>query len=119
MKLFDFFPMDNWIEMIAGTALKLLPGYLEKARDMFPEIVGGQGEFRTLLWEYYIKHTEVGHHLNVQKKVAREFVERYKDEVLENNSKIFRKLTTVISDAEIRGYNNLNNNCQTIVSEIV
>ena len=56
--------------------------------------------------------TAVGLH----EKIGREFVQRYESEL---NEKLLRKFTELIADAEIRGYANFSNNCQTVVSEIV
>jgi len=119
VKFFDFFPMDTWIQAVANRALRLLKLYFLHIIDLVPEFL----ETETLknYLEGMVHEQEEQHHKNsVTSTIATEFYERYRSELDETrNDKLFKKVARLISDAEVRGYSNLSNNCQTIVSEII
>jgi len=116
LKFFDFFPMDSWIPEIANEAGALIKLYLQKGT----EILETDNLFKEELWRFVELKCMGQEYEACHMKIAKEFYERYRNELNEkNNDKMFRKVTQLISDAEMRGYRDLSNNCQTIVSELV
>lgn len=121
VKFFDFFPMDSWVRELAGQAMRLLHGYFPKTLDIMPGSSDAQHSLRDLLHHLVEEQQEEqGGRISVCHRIAKEFYDRYRTELDQNkHGKVFKKITKVISDAEVRGYQNLSNNCQTIVSEII
>jgi len=129
LKFCDFFPMDRWITIVAEKVAQLIPSYLELASCMLPEVIEDEGSFTQLMWDFTQKQCNLFPENQIHRKIAKEFYERYSPELdkknrdstkeEKNREHVFKRLTQIISDAEIRGYDNLSNNCQTIVSELV
>jgi len=121
VKFFDYFPMDWWISAIAERALKLLRLYFMNLVSLSPNSFDeSQTTLKSFLWFLVDEQEEQHGKESISKKIARDFYERYKTELDDNyNDRLFKKITRLISDAEVRGYKNLSNNCQTIVSEII
>jgi len=119
VKFFDFFPMDTWVQGIANRALRLIKSYFVHIIDLIPEFLETETLKDYLLG--MVHEQEEQHYKNsITSTIASEFYDRYRSELDETrNDKLFKKVARLISDAEVRGYSNLSNNCQTIVSEII
>lgn len=109
VKFFDFFPMDSWIESITEKIMDFLQLYFTTVE---------------LLGQYDMPNFWMGSiHANdmiICRKIAIEFYEKYKSELDDcSNGKLFTKLTRIIANADVIGYESLSNNCQTIVTDII
>ncbi|CAA2990584.1 Hypothetical predicted protein, partial [Olea europaea subsp. europaea] len=119
VKFFDFFPMDSWVQGVADRAKGLLHLYFQKVLDM-EDTLDMECSLKEYLRFFVEEQEELSTAPCITNRLAKEFYERYRNELDENcNGKLFKVMTRLISDADVRGYGNLSNNCQTVVSEII
>ena len=119
-KFFDFFPMDSWVQTIAEKVLHMILKYFAKITEMIPELLEEYDSLKDMIWSTVQEEEAPDAKNSVGEKIAKEFILRYMNELDESSAgRPFKKMTKLISDAEVRGYKNLSNNCQTIVTEIV
>lgn len=120
IKYFDFFPMDSWVADIASAAARTLALYLDKTRFLPSEMLDDGSSLKEFLQDFIrIEHGPEKDH-SLSRRLAEEFYGKYHSELNEDmNDKMFKKMTRVITDAELRGYRNLSNNCQTVVASIL
>lgn len=141
VKFFDFFPMNSWIEDIAIFIQNTLQYFKDLEEDDGLDLGKLSKIIDYKINVYLDKET-------FPDKIAHEFNERYKDLFIKDPQKqslglhrqrasdislrgkdlsmaekapefVFQKLTELAADAEIRGYGQFSNNCQTVVSEVV
>jgi len=120
IRFLDFFPMDSWVNRLASLATKTLQFYIDNTNHIILE----NNDDGSSLKEYleYLVDTGGEDNENVEfgRKIAKEFYDKYRPELDGSmNDNMFKKMTQVITDAELKGYSNLKNNCQTIVAEIL
>ncbi len=139
LQFFDFFPMNSWINDMAGfirsilscvqvlqlddgigfpNALKVMNYKLSSlmTEDQFPVRIAREFETRYsgLLWKEKPMNQSTSH---MSKDTLRSFAMNKSQ--TPSVDWVFLKLTNLIADAEMRGYSQFSNNCQTVVSEIV
>ena len=120
IKFLDFFPMDSWVDKLASVAAKILQFYLDNTNHIIFENNDDGSSLKEYL-EYLVDTGgERNEDIEFGRNIAQEFYEKYRTELDENmNDNMFKKMTRVITDAELKGYSNWKNNCQTIVAEIL
>ena len=116
LKFLDFFPMDSWVTELASAAAKTIAMYIEKTSHIALSS-DGEDESLKIFMKYVVDAEEaLIEQPNLFETIAKKFYARYNEELdVQRNDQIFRKVASVITECEFKGYDNISNNCQTIV----
>lgn len=139
LQFFDFFPMNSWIDEITNfirEALELVQILQDDDNIFFPNVLKVMSyrislllsensfpgkiasEFEDRYSGLFVREKGFNHSTTHEsKKILRSFGNSVNK--MQKGELVFLKLTNLIADAEIRGYSQFSNNCQTVVSEIV
>jgi len=112
--------MDCWVEALASQVLKLVTDHLrssdEHISELFTTEENNLSPVKKNLFDY-VERVCNNNDVLLHEKIASSFYDRYKNEV--GDEQMWKKMCRKIHDAEMKGYDSLRNNCQTVVNDII